>query len=168
MKKELKILFLLFIAVLTAGSMTAQEKQTEKRGDKISREELAVAQAQNIAKKLSFDESTTQKFIETYQNCQKEIWALGSKPEKRAAITTDAEAEKAIKARFERSRKMLDIREKYYTEYSKFLTQLQINEVYKLERKMMDRLAKNKQSVRQGRKGGRPGQRGNRQRPPRN
>ena len=57
---------------------------------------------------------------------------------------TDAEAEKEIKARMERSQKILDLREKYYKEYSKFLTPKQIQRVYDLETQGMKRLAKKK------------------------
>ena len=55
---------------------------------------------------------------------------------------TDKEAEGFIKARFDNSEKILNIRKKYYKEYSKFLTQTQIERVYKLERQMMNRMAK--------------------------
>ncbi len=36
--------------------------------------------------------------------------------------------------------KFNDIQEKYYKEYSKFLSQLQIVELYDLERKQMDKM----------------------------
>lgn len=51
-------------------------------------------------------------------------------------------AEQAIKERFERSQQLLDLREKYYEEYSKILTQKQIQRVYELERQAMNRLEK--------------------------
>ncbi len=57
---------------------------------------------------------------------------------------TDAETEKAIKERFEQSQKMLNLREKYYAEYSKFLTPKQIQRVYTLEKQMMQRLSQHK------------------------
>lgn len=43
----------------------------------------------------------------------------------------------AIKERFAHSQKILNLRHKYYEEYSKFLSQQQIAQ---LERKMMERL----------------------------
>ena len=52
------------------------------------------------------------------------------------------ETKKSIKDRFEHSEKILKIREKYYKEYSKFLTQKQIQRVYELEQKTMKRLGK--------------------------
>ena len=55
---------------------------------------------------------------------------------------TDAETDQVIKARMERGRQILDLREKYYKEYSKFLTPRQIQRVYELEKKSMKRLQK--------------------------
>lgn len=59
---------------------------------------------------------------------------------------TDSETEQAIKERFERSQRILNIRQAYYAKYSEFLTQPQIRQVYELERQMMIRLAKHKKN----------------------
>lgn len=65
---------------------------------------------------------------------------------------TEAQTEQQIKQRFEKSEKILEIRQKYYKKYSQFLTQRQIQRVYELERQMMKRFAqKRKQN------GGKPG-----------
>ena len=53
---------------------------------------------------------------------------------------TDAEVEKNIKERFAHSRKLLDIREKYYDVYRSFLSPKQIQRVYELEKQVMKRL----------------------------
>ena len=52
------------------------------------------------------------------------------------------QAQQAITDRFERSQKILALREKYYKRYSTFLTQKQIQRVYEMERQMMRRLSK--------------------------
>ena len=52
---------------------------------------------------------------------------------------TDAEIEKNIKERFARSRKLIDIREKYYGVYRDFLSPKQIQRVYELEKQVMKR-----------------------------
>lgn len=75
---------------------------------------------------------------------------------------TEAETDKAIKARFEQSQKILNLREKYYNEYSKFLSAKQIQRVYTLEKQMMQRLA---QRGGQHKGGPHGGMRGDRQRP---
>lgn len=133
MKNLLKInlMAMLVLAFCTIG--IAQDHH-----QRISREELADKQAKYIAQELAFDEATTQQFVETFCACQQEMWALG--PKHKAEPTNDEEAEQAIKERFEHSQQILDLRQKYYEEYSKFLTPMQIQQVYKMERKVGDHL----------------------------
>ena len=133
MKNLLKINLMAVLLLVFCTMATAQNPQ-----QRMSREQLAEKQAKHIALELSFDEATTQQFVETFCAYQQEVWALGPKPEKEP--TNDEEAEQAIKERFERSQQILDIRQKYYKEYSKFLTQLQIQQVYKMERQVGDHL----------------------------
>ena len=119
-------------------NLSAQTAQNQR----ISREELAEKQARHIAHELAFDDATTQKYIATYCAYQKEVWALGPRAKNlRKGNTTEAEAEQSNKARFEQNQKILMLREKYYKEYSKFLTQKQIERAYTLERQMMRRLS---------------------------
>ena len=128
---------------LFACSMNLSAQDMKKK--RMSREQLAEVQAKHIARELAFDDQTTKKFVETFCDCQKEVWALDpAVKNKDFDEMTEAETEKAIKAQFERSRKMLNIRESYYAKYSKFLTQKQIQRVYKLEKKAISRLAKHK------------------------
>ena len=55
---------------------------------------------------------------------------------------TDAEVEQAIKARFAQSRKILDVREKYYNEFRKFLSPKQIQKMYNMEKHNGDKFRK--------------------------
>ena len=130
------------VFVFCTIGMAQDEKQ------RMSREQLAEKQAMHIAQELAFDDATTQRFIETYCACQQEIWALG--PRREIEPATENEAEQAIKERFERSRAILDLREKHYEEYSKFLTQKQILRVYELEHQSMDRLHKHREHNQKG------------------
>ena len=132
-------------AIMMAVCTTAVQAQDNKQSNKqrLTREQLAEKQGKYIAHELAFDEQTTQKFLATWLDYQKEVWALGPRLKKHDKDSqTDAEAEQAIKQRMERSQKILDLREKYYKEYSKFLTQRQIERAYELERKSMNRLAR--------------------------
>lgn len=140
MKRTFRV-FLLTITMVLCGGMALAQNATNKQ--RLTREQLAEAQAEKIAQQLAFDEQTSERFITTYCNCQKEIWALGPRTRKPKGKMTDAETEQALKEKFATSQKILDIREKYYEEYSKFLTQLQIQRVYELEKQMMKRLANN-------------------------
>ena len=128
------------IAMLFSSiNMSAQSNNQQR----LSREELAEKQARHIAHELALDDATTQKYVATYCAYQKEVWALGPRVKRhQSENATEAEAEQANKARMEQSQKILDLREKYYKEYSKFLTQKQIERAYELERKSMGRLAR--------------------------
>ena len=110
-------------------------------GQKLTREELAVKQADYISRELAFDEETSKKFEETYCDFQRELWALGPSLGKQQSENPN---EEEMKQRFERSQKILDLRRKYYAIYSTFLTQKQISRMYEIERDMMRRLSQPK------------------------
>lgn len=149
-------------AIMMAVCTTAvQAQETPSNEQRMSREQLAEAQAKYIAHELALDDATTQKFIDTFTAYQKEKWALKPRHQrKHQESQTEAEAEQANKQRMEHKRKMLDLREKYYELYSKFLTQKQIERTYELERKAMKRLMKRGPKGKQGSYiKGHPGQR---------
>ena len=146
MKSLFKVWML--VAAMTAFGMTmyAQNQNGDKK--RLTREELAEKQAKHIADVMAMDESVAKRFVETYCQSQKEVWALGPRmgkgTQQKNSSETDGETEQELKARFEHSQKILDIRQKYYKKYSEFLTQKQNKRVYELERQMMNRLAKQK------------------------
>lgn len=138
--------------LLTATSVNALAQDRQRQ--RINREQLAQKQADYIAQQLALDGDTKQQFTQTYLAFQQEVWNLGPRLKTNsAAAQNDEAAEAAIKQRFERSQKLLDLREKYYQKYSKFLTQKQIQEVYKLERQMMRRLAGKGRGAQGGKRG---------------
>ncbi len=137
MNTNLRHILLSLTVIFISMSMFAAGKDD-------SREKFAAAQAQHIATALKLDKNTTKQFITTYCNCQKEIWQFApqpGKPQKRngAALTED-EARKELSSRFTSFRKFNEVQEKYYKEYSKFLTQVQILKLYEIERSQMDRM----------------------------
>ena len=128
MKNMIKVL-VLAVAMITFNVSTYAQKSERQR---MTREQLAEAQAHFIANEMAMDDTTTKQFVETFCQFQKDIWALGPRPKR--------EAEQAMNERFTHSQKILDLRKRYYLKYSKFLTPKQIERVYELERKMMNRL----------------------------
>ncbi len=144
------------IMIASCATVFAQQSTPQRPNQKqrISREQLAEVQAKHIAGELAFSDDVTEKFVKTYCDCQKEIWALGPRHRPDKQGTSEQENEDRIKQRFAMSEKILNIRQKYYKEYSKFLTQAQVEKVYEQERKMMGRLAKRGQENRgqQGRR----------------
>lgn len=132
-----KLVYLL-VCLAMAVSATAQTPQ-----QRMSREQLAETQAKYIARELAFDDNLSSQFVTTYCECQKEVWALGPRSGKDCSM----------QERFDRSQKLLDIRQKYYCLYSRFLTDRQIENVYKLERRMMHRMqSKHKENGRKQKK----------------
>lgn len=125
--KQLFRVILIAIMIVASGATAVSQNNT---GQRLSREELATKQAQYIARELALDESTTNKYVETYCQYQREIWALGP----RKGLTTEQ--------RLDRSQKILDLRKKYYHIYSGFLSEQQIDKAYKLEKKLLDRMGK--------------------------
>lgn len=151
MKTIVRFLFSALVMIAFMG--TAAQAQTANK-QKITREQLAEVQAKHIADTMALEGTTRDKFITTYCQSQKEIWALGPRPGKKANRSqSDQDAEQEVKERFAHSQKILDIREKYYAEYSKFLTPKQIKKVYELERQMRNRLMMHKKARKINRKG---------------
>lgn len=148
--KQFKNLILLCMAAAAISiSGNAQPQRNPKGGhekERPGREQMALIQAKRISDELAFDEATSAKFTEAYCEYQREIWALGPKDGHKPdeEMSTEKDAEKALKARFERNEKILDIRKKYYEIYSKFLTQKQIQRVYQIEEKMHGKMAEHK------------------------
>lgn len=144
MKTIIKMALLTIVITMCSGVVMAQEKSKER----LSREELALVQAQTIAKKLSMNDEVSKRFENLYVQQQKEIWALGprlkNQKSRQATPNSEEETKKEIEERFERSEKILEIRQKYYLEYSKFLSQNEIKRIYQLERKIMERLSKSR------------------------
>lgn len=127
--------------MVCCASVNAQEKKEKSKEDKVkARQEMTMKQAKRIAHELALEDAVESKFITTFCASKDEIMALGRDKVKNDGLLTEKEAEQEIKGRFERSQKILDIRQKYYKEYSKFLSQKQILRVYELEKKQVDKL----------------------------
>ncbi len=144
MKHLIRFFAIAAMMIATCATTFAQQSTPQRSSQKqrISREQLAEVQARHIAKELAFSDAVTDKFVTTYCNCQKDIWGLGPRQRPSRQAQSEQENEERIQQRFAISENILSIRKKYYKEYSKFLTQAQIEKVYEQERKMMKRLAK--------------------------
>lgn len=139
-------LFLMTVLV-TISSIATFAQNANGDHQRLSREQLAEKQAQYIAGQVKMDKDKTARFVDTYCQYQKEVWALGPRQPRKA---NDGESEAHIKQRFERSQHILDLRQRYYEKYSKFLSASEIEQVYQLERHMMKRLANRGSNGRRG------------------
>jgi hypothetical protein len=138
-----RIIRTLLIVIMMVASNVVAIAQQPNRQQQVSREQLAEIEAKHIAHELAFSDAVSGKFVATYCNYKKDIWALGPRlrPNRRGRAS-EQDNEERIKQRFAMSEKILNIRQKYYKEYSKFLTQTQIEKVYEQERMLIKRHAK--------------------------
>ena len=72
MKNIIKVLALA-IAMVTISTSTYAQKNERQR---MTREQLAETQARFIVNKMAMDDSTATRFVETFCQFQKDIWAL--------------------------------------------------------------------------------------------
>ena len=132
MKQLLQTIIIAIVVMASGMSAMAQANSSQR----LSRKELAVKQAHYIARELAFDKSNTDKYVETFCQYRNEVWALGP----RKNLTTEQ--------RLERSQQILDLRKKYNTIYRGFLTEQQLDRAYKLEKRLLNRMGKNKSKSR--------------------
>jgi hypothetical protein len=127
---------MIFALLMVVGASACSAQNGNKR--QMARERLAENQAYYIANQLALDDRTTNRFVVTYCNYKKEVWEL--RPRAKSRDGSDADTDAQMKARFDHRQKILQLREKYYGEYRKFLTPKQIENVYQLEYQMMRQL----------------------------
>lgn len=126
MKKNVMVLA---VMLLGAVSMNAQEKKEE--GKKVfNQEEMLKMQSERMANRMMLDDADAAKFTDLYQKYQKELNGLREKKHDEVTkVLTDAEIEARMKAKWDRQRKMVDVQEKYFKEFRKFLTVKQAQQV---------------------------------------
>ena len=145
MKMKTKYFFVLMVAVLMGTQVMNAQNEPNKKSDKRMRprmtmEQVANMQAAKIVTDLGLDDKTAAKFTEVYQKYMKELddvrkefplyGVKGMKAKAQSAMPTDEEVDKMMRDRFKQSRKMLEVREKYYDEFRKFLSPKQVQKVY--------------------------------------
>lgn len=133
--KKLFNFFLFAIIVMVSGSSAYAQNNNPKK-KRISREELAVKQAKYITSEMALDDATAAKFEEAYCNFQREVWALGP----RGGRKTNQANGQTMEQRLEHSQRILDLRKKYYKIYQGFMTERQIDQAYRLEKRMKNRI----------------------------
>ncbi len=149
--KKIKFLGMLVVAmVMSVQGMDAQGKQEgPKRDKRITPEKMAEFQAMRLSDQLGLDDATSSKFKEVYKKYMKEVGEAhmefakdfgkmrkfeapqeGEMVQPEPKAFTDAEVDQMMKNRFALSRKTLDIREKYYHEFRKFLSPKQVQKIF--------------------------------------
>ena len=145
-----KYLVMMVVAVLMGTQvMNAQDKseQGKRHGRKrMTMEQMVNMQANKIIGDLGLDDKTAAKFKDVYAKYMKEMNDLRKEgmdfrmrgriqkgdtlAKMKIQMPTDDEVDKMMRDRFKQSRKILDVREKYYDEFRKFLSPKQVQKVY--------------------------------------
>jgi hypothetical protein len=126
----MKKLIILIIGAAICFSATAQENQVSKKrqwnkNEKADKEMLIEKRCKKIADKLMLDEATAAKFKDVYKAYLSELkqsFDLKKSAEQNNKELSDADIDNNVKNGFAKSRKAIDVREKYYSEFRKFLT----------------------------------------------
>ncbi len=139
MKKS--ALFTVVLSIMMAFSFNASAQDNDSNGANQGRrqfnpEQMAERRAQGIAEELKLDDETAAKFKETYKDYLKEMFeTIGKYGKKHGGFSrdaerkTDAQVDEEIKDQFAMERAVIDVREKYYKKFSKFLNPRQVQTV---------------------------------------
>ena len=152
MKMKTKYFFVLMVAVLMGTQVMNAQNEPNKKSDKRMRPRMTMEQVANIhaakiVNDLGLDDKTAARFTDVYKKYLKELdgvrkeyaadLKVRGKVEKdkegtgfKMKTPTDEEVDKMMRDRFKQSRKMLEVREKYYDEFRKFLSPKQVQKVY--------------------------------------
>lgn len=143
-----RLMYLVLAVFLMGGQVVSAQNKDNKDGkQRPTLEQVMKKQTNMMVEALMLDDATAAKFTPVYENYLKELRECRMMDRKgrvengcnakggqaQNAVRTDAEIEKQIKGRFAQSRKILDVREKYYNEFRKILTPKQIQKIYQTE-----------------------------------
>ena len=168
-----KFIYVIMAVLLMGSQMTlsAQNTDNKQKKQRPTPEQMVQMQTKQIVKTLMLDDATAAKFTPVYEKYLKELrecrmMTHKARTEKTKAQGTDANVKKErpsmtddeiatmLRNQFTQSRKMLDIREKYYNEFCKILSQKQILKIYQQEKMNANKFRKEFDR----RKGQKPGQ----------
>ena len=137
-----KYFVMMVVAVLMGTQvMNAQDSKDNEQGKRsrkrMTMEQMVDMQSRKIVNELGLDDKTAAKFTDVYKkyitalnDVRKEYMPKRPEPGKAPSTPTDAEVDKMMRDKFKVGRKMLDIREKYYDEFRKFLSPKQVQKIY--------------------------------------
>lgn len=133
---------MLFAIIALATSTMLANPDNPTSGNKKSKptpEQMQKARINHLINDLGLDDATAAKFTSVYKEYDAEMTNIRksyAKNNKKWDDMTDAEIDAQTKARFQQSRKILDVREKYYDRFRTFLTARQVRKIYSMEQKM--------------------------------
>ncbi|MDR1197586.1 MAG: hypothetical protein LBK94_01045 [Prevotellaceae bacterium] len=133
MKKLLIILLSAILCVSADAQQKFEKKRHFKNSEKPNKEEIIEQKCKKAADKLMLDDVTAVKFIPVYKAYLNELSEnIGFKKLNKDGETNDSDIDKNVRENFAKARKAVDIREKYYSEFRRFLSAKQAKTAMKL------------------------------------
>ena len=144
------------VTLLLSGTSLTLSAQNPKQQHPAKKNYRAM-QCEQIVQTLMLDDATAAKFTPIYEQYMTEMRATRNHPSPKKQtkptteeaakpavkkVPTDSEVEQSIKNQFAQSRKMLDVREKYYNEFRKILSPKQIQRIYQIEKHNVNKAQK--------------------------
>lgn len=147
------ILSLVAIVMAATIQLHAQHQNARPEVSEQGRTEFAKTQAKEIAKELDLNESDAARFTTVYLNYQNEMWKIRPKNHPRKGIKadniTEQQAQEFNREWLRHQKDFCDVKEKYYNECCKFLSQRQIFKANDLERKAFERMMQHHKSAKE-------------------
>ena len=139
MKQKFLYLFFFCLSCLVQTQVWAQGTKGERA--RLTTEQRIDKQAEHVANSLMLSDEVAEQFVPIYSSYLKEFRNCAhvdfrkefGKGKMDKNNLTDEQIDKIITLRFEKCRKILDVREKYYLEFKKILTPRQIMKLYSIE-----------------------------------
>lgn len=133
-----KIILFALISIFTCTTLFAEKKRTPRKPT----EEDFRSEATVISKRLKLSEDSAKAFEVIYVDYKKDIIATMEtcvKQSDKIDNLTEEQIDELNKSRLAHARKMLDIRENYYTKFKTVLKPSQIERMYKIEKRIVER-----------------------------
>lgn len=122
--------FVLLLFAVFASSITLFAQDNDKvKKDKPTKEERIEMMTKRMSSKLMLNDSQSAKFASVYKNYLNDIQELRPQKAQMKGNLDDAQRDKMIREGFAHQRKMIDLKEKYYNEFSKFLNPAQAQKI---------------------------------------
>lgn len=143
MKKiaTLAIAAMMSIALMAQNPQSRQNNQNPQ-GKRPNPEQMEQMQCKRIIEELALDNRTADIFVKVYKEYKAELRVVREqfkpvRPNREAGETrlSDEQVEANILAGFAQSRAIVDVREKYYSEFRKTLSPQQIEKIFNEEKR---------------------------------
>lgn len=138
MYRYLRLFITLMLFSVSTLAMTAQDST---KIDRQNREAFVKRQALNTSGRLGLSSDKRTRFIRTYSDYLNELFdASDAKPSGRKKEMTEEDYQRINEYSVEQSKKVAEIRSKYYGKFKSILTQKQIYRLRQIEKNDMRRL----------------------------